>query len=202
MQIERFYCVSRRTYSVNAFFILLIYLIVAYPLNESKPQFQATFKNWRWEVAKQLLNFLAVFESEPFVTWLLFLKKRLHWSAMFNVNIEYLTHCFNSFIVNYEHAFPVEKKKILKVVWMEFHEIRCFRHCSTLKNVYCLVIPESCNICGAHLKSCAYLLPPFCVPSPFSFHLSTLVDSPQVSSFQPLKPHSLVVKPTKGDFLR
>ena len=85
---------------------------------------------------------------------------------------------------------------------MEFHKIRCFRHCSTLKNVYCLVIPESCSICGAHLKSCAYLLPPFCVPSPFSFHLSTLLNSPHVSSFQAIKPYSLVVKPTKGDFLR
>ena len=45
-----------------------INLIVAYPLNESKPQLQATFKNWGWEASKQLLNFLAVFEPEPLAT--------------------------------------------------------------------------------------------------------------------------------------
>ena len=46
----------------------IISLIVAYPLNENKPQLLATLKNWGWENAKQLLNFLAVFKPEPLVT--------------------------------------------------------------------------------------------------------------------------------------
>ena len=44
----------------------LINLIVAYPLNENKPQLQETFENW--EVAEHLLNFLALFQPEHVVT--------------------------------------------------------------------------------------------------------------------------------------
>ena len=36
-----------------------------------KPQLLATFENWGWEVAKQFLNFLAIFEPEPLATQLL-----------------------------------------------------------------------------------------------------------------------------------
>ena len=39
-----------------------------YPLNENKLQLQATFEDWGCEVAKQLLNVLAVFEPEPIAT--------------------------------------------------------------------------------------------------------------------------------------
>ena len=62
LQIERFYCVSWRTHSATAFFILLI----AYSLNKNKPQFLATFENRGCEVAKQLINFLAVLGPDPF----------------------------------------------------------------------------------------------------------------------------------------
>ena len=33
-------------------------------MNKNKLQLLATFENWRWEVAQQLLNFFAVFEPE------------------------------------------------------------------------------------------------------------------------------------------
>ena len=45
-----------------------INLIVTYSLNENKAQLLADFENWGWEVAKQLLNVLAVFEPESFAT--------------------------------------------------------------------------------------------------------------------------------------
>ena len=45
-----------------------INLIVHCPLNENKPQLLATFKNWDWEIAKQLLNFLTDFEPEALAT--------------------------------------------------------------------------------------------------------------------------------------
>ena len=45
-----------------------INLVVAFSLNENKPQLLATFENWVWEDAKQLLNFLAAFESKPLAT--------------------------------------------------------------------------------------------------------------------------------------
>ena len=42
-----------------------INLVVGYLLDENKFQLLATFENWGDEVAKQLLNFLAVFEPDP-----------------------------------------------------------------------------------------------------------------------------------------
>ena len=58
LEIKSFYCVSYRTHSASAFFI-------ANPLNEKNHQLLAIFENWGSEVAKQLLNFLAVSEPEP-----------------------------------------------------------------------------------------------------------------------------------------
>ena len=44
---------------------LSYWLIVAYPLNENKPQLLVTFENWGWEVAKQLLHFFGRFWDWP-----------------------------------------------------------------------------------------------------------------------------------------
>ena len=45
-------------------FFYPINLIVAQPLNKNKSQLLATFENWRWEIAEQLLKFFAVFELD------------------------------------------------------------------------------------------------------------------------------------------
>ena len=53
-----------------------INLIIAYSLNENKPQLLATSENVGCEVAKQFLICLVVFESEPLANQLLIQKKR------------------------------------------------------------------------------------------------------------------------------
>ena len=68
LQIKRFYCIFWRTHSASSFFYP-INLIVAHTLIENKPPLPATFVYWRWEIDKQLLDFLAVFEPEPLVAY-------------------------------------------------------------------------------------------------------------------------------------
>ena len=53
-----------------------INLIIAYSLNENKPQLLATSENVGCEVAKQFLICLVVFEFEPLANQLLIQKKR------------------------------------------------------------------------------------------------------------------------------
>ena len=63
-------------------FFSLINLIVAYPLNENKHQLLASFESSGWEAAKQLLNFLAVFEPKPLIkkrVATLFLFDKYYW---------------------------------------------------------------------------------------------------------------------------
>ena len=58
--------------------LLLIFypinLIVAYPLNENKPQLLTTIKNGGWKFDKQSLNFLAISKPESLATQLLIKK--------------------------------------------------------------------------------------------------------------------------------
>ena len=68
LQIKRFYCIFWRTHSASSFFYP-INLIVAHTLIGNKPPLPATFAYWRWEIDKQLLDFLAVFELEPLVAY-------------------------------------------------------------------------------------------------------------------------------------
>jgi len=85
---------------------------------------------------------------------------------------------------------------------MELQSIRCFQHCLKEKNIFCFNVPPTCPLCHIPLSSCPYTIPPFCLPSPFYFHFSTLTKMAVWSSLQPLKPFSVVVKPTQGNFLR
>ena len=84
---------------------------------------------------------------------------------------------------------------------MEVKEIRCFQHCSTNHNIFCFLLPNTCPLCYQSLTGCLFVVPPFCLPNPFSFHISTLIGL-QSSNFQPIKECSVVVKPTYGHFLR
>ncbi|XP_014675054.1 PREDICTED: MKRN2 opposite strand protein-like [Priapulus caudatus] len=63
--------------------------------------------------------------------------------------------------------------------------IFCFEHCQKGRKIYALQIPGECPLCGVLLASSELILPPFRVPSPFS-----------------RSPHSLVIRPTIGSFLR
>lgn len=64
--------------------------------------------------------------------------------------------------------------------------ILCFEHCG--KKVFSQTsLPEFCPSCNVDLRSCDLKIPPFAVPSPFKRALDF--------------PSSLVIKPTKGNFL-
>jgi len=64
--------------------------------------------------------------------------------------------------------------------------ILCFEHCG--KRVFSMRdLPDSCPICKVDLLDCDLKIPPFAVPSPFR----------SAAEF----PCSIVIKPTKGNFL-
>ena len=66
--------------------------------------------------------------------------------------------------------------------------VLCMQHCSNEMNIFFTKFPETCPLCDQSLKSCSLIIPPFRVPSPF-------VTQSNVSCV-------LLVKPTKGSFLR
>jgi len=66
--------------------------------------------------------------------------------------------------------------------------VLCMQHCSNEMNIFFTKFPETCPLCGHSLKSCSLIIPPFRVPSPFVTQIN-------VSCV-------LLVKPTKGSFLR
>ncbi|XP_020626230.1 MKRN2 opposite strand protein-like [Orbicella faveolata] len=66
--------------------------------------------------------------------------------------------------------------------------VLCMQHCSNQMNIFFTKFPEMCPLCGQSLKSCSLIIPPFRIPSPF-------VAQNNVSGV-------LLVKPTKGSFLR
>lgn len=66
--------------------------------------------------------------------------------------------------------------------------ILCMQHCCNQMNIFFTNFPEICPLCGQSLKSCSLIIPPFRIPSPF-------VAQNTVSGV-------LLVKPTKGSFLR
>jgi len=64
--------------------------------------------------------------------------------------------------------------------------ILCFEHCG--KRIFSLKnIPDACPVCNLLITQCDLKIPPFAVPSPFK----KAVDFPC----------SIVIKPTKGNFL-
>ena len=65
-------------------------------------------------------------------------------------------------------------------------EILCFEHCD--KKVICVKLPESCPVCQTSISKCKFQIPPFKLPSPFSRAQD--------------HPCTIVIKPTKGNFLR
>ncbi|XP_078374184.1 MKRN2 opposite strand protein-like [Oculina patagonica] len=66
--------------------------------------------------------------------------------------------------------------------------VLCMQHCTNQTNIFFTKFPETCPLCGISLKCCSLIIPPFRVPSPF-------VSQNNVSCV-------LLVKPTKGSFLR
>lgn len=73
--------------------------------------------------------------------------------------------------------------------------ILCFQHCINGSYVSCFTVPESCPCCGESLKGACFAVPPFSLPSPFTF-----VATGQTNSQEKLS-CCLVIKPTFGDFL-
>ena len=67
--------------------------------------------------------------------------------------------------------------------------ILCMQHCSNQLNIFFTKFPETCPLCDQSLKSCSLIIPPFRIPSPF-------VAQHNASGVR------LLVKPTKGSFLR
>eukprot|EP00795_Rhopilema_esculentum_P007176 gene7176-12842_t len=82
----------------------------------------------------------------------------------------------------------------LTTEYQQFPTVLCFRHCEEGSNVSCFEIPSGCPCCGRSLKSANFLVPPFAVPTPFSF----TDDGCQSSDISPC---SLLIKPTTGNFL-
>ena len=66
--------------------------------------------------------------------------------------------------------------------------VLCMQHCSNQMNIFFTKFPDACPLCGQSLESCSLIIPPFRIPSPF-------VEQNNVSGV-------LLVKPTKGSFLR
>lgn len=65
--------------------------------------------------------------------------------------------------------------------------ILCFQHCDKKANVLCLQLPENCPICGLELEDAELRVPPFRIPYPFKNSQNA--------------PCSIVIKPSKGDFM-
>jgi hypothetical protein len=64
--------------------------------------------------------------------------------------------------------------------------ILCFEHCN--HRIFAFALPEQCPKCFTPIANCQFSLPPFQIPSPFSRAQD--------------HPCSIVIKPTKGDFLK
>lgn len=69
----------------------------------------------------------------------------------------------------------------------DYPHLRSFQHCKKDIDLVCFRLPEMCPLCG-HSTSTGCRIPPFVLTSPLS--------SSQEA------PHSVVLKPTHGDFLR
>lgn len=65
--------------------------------------------------------------------------------------------------------------------------ILCFQHCDKVAKIFCFDLPEKCILCHADLGTSELRIPPFRIPYPFT-------NSRKV-------PCSVVIRPTKGDFL-
>lgn len=68
--------------------------------------------------------------------------------------------------------------------------IMCMQHCSSSLSIFFVGFPARCPVCSVELNNCQLIIPPFCLPCPLS------------SSQDPLLRCSVLIKPTKGDFLR
>lgn len=84
---------------------------------------------------------------------------------------------------------------------MELKQTRSFQHCKSDKNIFCINLPNVCPLCSETLLTCTFIMPPFCVPSPFHYHISTLLKFSFTYSAKPITEYSVVVKPTNGNFL-
>ncbi|XP_065654426.1 MKRN2 opposite strand protein isoform X3 [Hydra vulgaris] len=77
-------------------------------------------------------------------------------------------------------------------------QVRCFSHCSENLQIMTFNIPKKCPVCNIKLHE-KDLLNFFYFPSPFYFHLDTIING-EVSGFV-IMPFSILVKPTIGNFL-
>ena len=113
-------------------------------------------------------------------------KPRRHWGGNYREawrptwRITADKHAHNSFWIN------AVEYRIMSGVTEE--AVLCMQHCSNQKNIFFTKFPEICPLCGQSLKSCSLIIPPFRIPSPF-------VAQNNVAGV-------LLVKPTKGSFLR
>ena len=91
----------------------------------------------------------------------------------------YCTYTSNMYIaVQYLRVYCTGTRRGLSIL--------CFEHCG--KRIFSLKnIPDACPVCNLLLTQCDLKIPPFAVPSPFK----KAVDFPC----------SIVIKPTKGNFL-
>lgn len=64
-------------------------------------------------------------------------------------------------------------------------DLICLEHCN--KKIFGTELPECCPVCETNLSQCDLKMPPFKLPSPFARAQD--------------HPCSVVIKPTKGDFL-
>ncbi|XP_067138810.1 MKRN2 opposite strand protein [Centruroides vittatus] len=65
--------------------------------------------------------------------------------------------------------------------------ILCFQHCDKVVKIFCFDLPDVCALCNGDLQTSELRIPPFRVPYPFTSAKKS--------------PCSVVIKPTKGDFL-
>ena len=89
----------------------------------------------------------------------------------------------------------------------EASDIICVGHCD--HKIFALTFPDSCPKCQTNLRECDLKSLPFTVPSPFSRYKNAfkkadfIISFPTLSNFFRAQDHpcSIVIKPTKGDFL-
>ena len=88
----------------------------------------------------------------------------------------------------------------------EASDIICVCHCDV--KIFALTFPESCPKCQTNLRECDLKSLPFTVPSPFSRYKNAFKKADFIKVFQLYPffraqdhPCSIVIKPTKGDFL-
>ena len=74
----------------------------------------------------------------------------------------------------------------------EFANLLCFQHCCSGGHISCFEIPRICPCCKEDLNSAAFAIPPFSLPSPFTFAKK---EGEKVAC-------SLLIKPTLGNFLK